>query len=63
MADSHGIYIDGEWRESKTGDTFDVRNPADTSEVIATYQQSSPDRREERSSTKLRNCSTTEKTN
>jgi len=32
--------IAGEWTESDSGDTFAVRNPADTTEVIAECQQS-----------------------
>ena len=32
--------IDGEWVEASTGETVTTRNPADTREVVATYQQS-----------------------
>ncbi|MFC4551124.1 MULTISPECIES: aldehyde dehydrogenase family protein [Halorussus] len=34
-------YVNGEWVESETGDTVEVANPADPSEVVASYQQSS----------------------
>lgn len=33
-------YIDGEWIESESGETFDTVNPADPSRTVATYQQS-----------------------
>nr|WP_218836465.1 aldehyde dehydrogenase family protein [Halobaculum salinum] len=33
-------YVGGEWIESESGETFDVRNPADTAEVVGTYQAS-----------------------
>ncbi|NHN60725.1 MULTISPECIES: aldehyde dehydrogenase family protein [Halorussus] len=33
-------YVNGEWVESETGDTVEVENPADPSEVVASYQQS-----------------------
>lgn len=33
-------YINGEWVESETGETFEVRNPADTTDVIARCQLS-----------------------
>lgn len=39
MTDSFGVYIDGKWKDSETGDTFDVRNPANTKDIVATYQQ------------------------
>jgi 2,5-dioxopentanoate dehydrogenase len=41
MADTYENYVDGEWRASETGATFEVRNPADTSEVVAEVQDSS----------------------
>jgi aldehyde dehydrogenase (NAD+) len=34
-------YVNGEWIVSETGETVDVRNPANPSEVVATYQRSS----------------------
>jgi alpha-ketoglutaric semialdehyde dehydrogenase len=34
-------YIDGEWRPSETGRTFQSVNPADTRDVVGTFQQSS----------------------
>ena len=33
-------FIDGEWVESACGQTFEDRNPADTREVVATFQRS-----------------------
>lgn len=33
-------YIDGEWAESETGDTFEITNPANTNEVVGRAQQS-----------------------
>src|SRR5262250_3387921 len=33
-------FIDGEWVESVTGQTFEDRNPADTREVVAIFQKS-----------------------
>ena len=33
-------FIDGEWVESKTGETFESRNPADTRDVVGIYQKS-----------------------
>lgn len=33
-------YIDGEWVESVSGQTFEDRNPADTREVVAIFQRS-----------------------
>lgn len=33
-------YVDGEWIESESGETFDVINPASTTEVVATFQES-----------------------
>ncbi|WP_101297040.1 2,5-dioxovalerate dehydrogenase [Halegenticoccus soli] len=40
MAETVTNYIDGEWIEAETGETFEVRNPADTNDVVATFQQS-----------------------
>jgi len=34
-------FIDGEWRPSETGRTFQSVNPADTRDVVGTFQQSS----------------------
>ncbi|WP_456298798.1 2,5-dioxovalerate dehydrogenase [Halobacterium noricense] len=36
-------YVNGEWVSSETGETFDVENPANPSETVVTYQQSSAD--------------------
>ncbi len=33
-------FIDGEWVESATGETFEDRNPADTRDVVAIFQKS-----------------------
>ena len=33
-------FIDGEWVESVSGQTFEDRNPADTREVVAIFQRS-----------------------
>ena len=33
-------FIDGEWVESTSGQTFEDRNPADTREVVAIFQRS-----------------------
>jgi alpha-ketoglutaric semialdehyde dehydrogenase len=33
-------FIDGEWVESTSGETFEDRNPADTREVVAIFQKS-----------------------
>ncbi|WP_224337992.1 aldehyde dehydrogenase family protein [Haloprofundus halobius] len=40
MPTEHGNYVDGEWTESSSSETFEVRNPADTSTVLAEYQSS-----------------------
>jgi aldehyde dehydrogenase (NAD+) len=36
-------FIDGEWIESAGGQTFENRNPADSSEVLGVFQDSTPD--------------------
>jgi 2,5-dioxopentanoate dehydrogenase len=41
MTDIYENYVDGEWSASETGETFEVRNPADTSELVAEVQDSS----------------------
>ena len=33
-------FIDGEWVESSTGETFEDRNPADTRDVVGVFQKS-----------------------
>src|ERR1700687_1175750 len=33
-------FIDGEWVESTTGETFEDRNPADTRDVVGIFQKS-----------------------
>jgi aldehyde dehydrogenase (NAD+) len=40
MAETYKNYINGEWVESKTGETFENRNPADTSDLIGVFQKS-----------------------
>lgn len=40
MASEYYNFVGGEWIESTSGETFEDRNPADTSEVIGHYQQS-----------------------
>jgi aldehyde dehydrogenase (NAD+) len=34
MAEVYKNYINGEWVESKTGETFENRNPADTDDLV-----------------------------
>jgi aldehyde dehydrogenase (NAD+) len=41
MTETHRNYVNGEWVESETGETYEVRNPADTTEVVGEYQKSS----------------------
>ncbi|WP_440009132.1 aldehyde dehydrogenase family protein [Halomicrococcus sp. SG-WS-1] len=41
MAGTYHNYIDGEWMGSETGETFENRNPADQSDLIGHFQQSS----------------------
>src|SRR5438309_10764304 len=36
-------FIDGEWVESSTGETFEDRNPADTREVVGIFEKSGKD--------------------
>lgn len=43
MTEARENYIDGEWVSTDTGETIDVTNPANPSDVIAQYQQSSAD--------------------
>jgi hypothetical protein len=33
-------FIDGEWVESSTGETFENRNPADTRDLVGVFQKS-----------------------
>jgi aldehyde dehydrogenase (NAD+) len=40
MTDTHRNYVAGEWTESQTGETYEVRDPADTREVVGEYQRS-----------------------
>jgi len=41
MSQRYENFIDGEWVASKTGETFEVYNPAHTDQVVAEFQQSS----------------------
>ncbi len=41
VTETNQNYVDGEWVSSETGETFDVENPANPSETVASYQQSS----------------------
>ncbi|UHH23939.1 aldehyde dehydrogenase family protein [Halobacterium noricense] len=43
MTETKQNYVNGEWVSSETGETFDVENPANPSETVVTYQQSSAD--------------------
>lgn len=41
MTQTYKNYVDGEWRASETGETFVIRNPSNTDEIIAEFQNSS----------------------
>jgi 2,5-dioxopentanoate dehydrogenase len=41
MTQIYENYIDGEWHTSETGETFEVRNPANPDEIVAECQDSS----------------------
>lgn len=41
MTQPNHNFIDGNWVDSQSGETFETVNPADPSETVATYQQSS----------------------
>ena len=36
-------YVDGEWVASRSGQTFENRNPANTDDLIGVFQQSTAD--------------------
>ncbi|SEW31231.1 2,5-dioxovalerate dehydrogenase [Natrinema salifodinae] len=40
MSTVHRNYVDGEWVESRSGDTFEVLNPANTGDVVGEFQSS-----------------------
>ncbi len=40
MSETYENYIDGEWRAAESGETFEVKNPANTDEVVAEFQDS-----------------------
>ncbi|MDQ3767380.1 MAG: aldehyde dehydrogenase family protein [Actinomycetota bacterium] len=42
MRTEYGNFIDGEWVDSTTGETFTSANPADRSEVVGTFARSGP---------------------
>ena len=41
VPETYHNYIDGDWVGSETDDTITLRNPADTTDVISEFQQSS----------------------
>ena len=41
MTEERMNYIDGEWRGAESGDRYEVTNPADTTEVVATFPRAS----------------------
>lgn len=43
MAEEYRNFIGGEWVKSKSNNTFENRNPADTSDLVGTFQLSSQD--------------------
>jgi len=43
MAEEYRNFINGEWVKSKSNNTFENRNPADTSDLVGTFQLSSQD--------------------
>jgi len=40
MATEYTNYIDGDWIKSESGETFEVHNPASTTEVVGRFQAS-----------------------
>jgi 2,5-dioxopentanoate dehydrogenase len=40
MTETNLNYVAGEWVTAETGETYEVRNPADTTEVVGEYQKS-----------------------
>ncbi|MDQ3785008.1 MAG: aldehyde dehydrogenase family protein [Actinomycetota bacterium] len=42
MRTEYGNFIDGEWVDSTTGETFPSANPADRNEVVGTFARSGP---------------------
>ncbi|ELZ05433.1 2,5-dioxovalerate dehydrogenase [Natrialba asiatica] len=40
MPTAYRNYVDGEWIESRAGETFEVRNPADTGDIVGEFQAS-----------------------
>ncbi len=43
MTETYENYIDGEWQESTSGETFTVENPADITERVGEFQLSTPE--------------------
>jgi 2,5-dioxopentanoate dehydrogenase len=42
MTETYHNYINGEWQASESGETFEVVNPADTTDVVGEFQLSEP---------------------
>ncbi|RDZ62622.1 aldehyde dehydrogenase family protein [Haloferax sp. Atlit-12N] len=40
MEQAFGNFVNGEWVDAESGDTFEVVNPADTTDVVARFQRS-----------------------
>lgn len=40
MTRTYENYVDGDWRPAENGDTFEVRNPADTTTLVGRFQAS-----------------------
>ncbi|SEP25447.1 aldehyde dehydrogenase (NAD+) [Halogranum amylolyticum] len=40
MVTEYGNYVGGEWTDSVSGETFEVRNPAESSEIVSRFQDS-----------------------
>ena len=47
MADIYKNHVDGKWLQSKSGKTFENRNPADRDDLIGLFPASGPDDVEE----------------
>jgi aldehyde dehydrogenase (NAD+) len=43
MAITFGNYVDGQWAPASSGRTFENRNPADTSDLVGVFADSSPE--------------------
>ena len=40
MPETHQNFVGGEWTDARTGETFDVRNPADASDLVGRFPRS-----------------------